>query len=260
MSLRGAAAAARRAAPFAGLLGAWGAASALGWVDKFVLPPPWEVLRAAAGFVTGYGWASPYSGQFSLHAAATLARVGAGFFLAAAAGVAGGVMSARSPRFNRLVDPLVHLFRAVPGIAWLPVAMVWFGIGDRTAIFLIGLAAFFPVYVNALHGVREVPVEWLRAARMLGASPRQVVLRVVLPGALPAIEAGLRVALGVAWAYVVLGELTGVERGLGAMIMDARMMGDLTTVLVGVVSIAVLGRASDWAMVRLLRFASGPRR
>jgi NitT/TauT family transport system permease protein len=248
----------RRALPFALLLAAWSTAALI--VDPFLLPPPWTVLRATLGFVTGVGWrGSLHEGRFVVHAAATAGRVAIGFAVASSAGIAAGMASARMTRVERIVDPLVHLVRSVPGIAWLPVAMVWFGIGTVTSVFLIAVAAFFPAYVATFHGVRQLPTEWLRVARILGASDREVLTRVVLPGALPAITAGLRLSLGIAWAYVVLGELTGVNRGLGAVIMDARMMGDVTTVLVGVVCIALLGWASDLALRILLhRWGGAP--
>jgi len=139
----------------------------------------------------------------------------------------------------------VQFVRSIPGIAWLPIAMVWFGIGTQTTLFLISLAAFFPVYVNTFHGVREVPIGWIHAALTLGANRGQMIGRVILPAAWPSIQTGLRLAMGISWAYVVLGELTGVNTGLGAMIMDARMMGDVPVMLVGMVSIALLGRLSD---------------
>jgi len=241
------------------LLAAWGGASAAGWIPPYLLPPPGEIAAAAVGFVAGAGWQSPYAGRFWAHASVSVGRVAAGFAVAAVAGVVLGVLSARWQRLGWFVDPVVQLVRAVPGISWLPLAMVWFGIGSPTAVFLIGLAAFFPVYINTLHGVRGIPEIWLRAAQTLGARRTQLLWRVVLPGALPAIAAGLRVAMGVSWAYVVLGELTGVNCGLGAMIMDARMLGDVTTVLVGMVYIALLGFLSDQALMWVLRHTRGYR-
>jgi len=241
------------------LLAVWTVCSATDLVPVYLLPPPWTVLKAMLGFVTGLGWHSPYAGGFLIHAATSLARVLSGFTIAAIMGITLGIACGRSQRLAWLIDPLVQLFRSVPGISWLPIAMIWFGIGTSTAIFLIALAAFFPVYINTLHGARDIPQLWLRAARTLGASSKQVLFRVVLPGVFPSIESGLRVGMGVAWAYVVLGELTGVNKGLGAMIMDARMMGDATTIFVGMAYIALLGCLTDRLLMSLFKHIRGHR-
>lgn len=239
------------------LLLLWWAAAQWALLPAYALPSPGTVARALFGFMTGLGWEPPYAGAFWQHALASSLRVLGGFLTAVVCGIPLGVVSARCRFLGHIADPVVHLFRSVPGITWLPIAMVWFGIGNITTVFLIALAGFFPIYVNTLHGVRAVPEHWERAARMLGASHRQLLLKVVLPGSQPSIESGLRVALGVAWAYVVLGELTGVDRGLGAMIMDARMMGHITAIIVGMLCIAVLGRLSDLALMFALRHMKG---
>ena len=119
----------------------------------------------------------------------------------------------------------IQAIRSVPGIGWLPLAIVWFGIGTKTTVFLIALAGFFPIYVNSAQGARHVRDIWKRAAFMLGADRWSIFTTVILPGAMPSVVSGLRVALGLSWAYLVLGELTGVPDGLGAVIMDARMLG-----------------------------------
>lgn len=231
-----------------GLLGVaalWQMASSLGHLSEHLFPSPWYLLQCWFGFVFGTGWKSPYAGQFWLHGTVSLLRVVAGFSLASSLGIVMGVLCARVQILAMLTDPLVQFVRSIPGIAWLPIAMVWFGIGTQTTLFLISLAAFFPVYVNTFHGVREVPIGWIHAALTLGANRGQMIGRVILPAAWPSIQTGLRLAMGISWAYVVLGELTGVNTGLGAMIMDARMMGDVPVMLVGMVSIALLGRLSD---------------
>lgn len=236
--------------PLAVLL-AWSTASLAGWLPEYVLPTPWHLLRCCWGFVTGTGWQHAYAGQFWRHAVPSITRVGTGFLLASALGVISGILCAENRFVAMTLDPLVQLIRAVPGITWLPIAIVWFGIGTMTTVFLIALAAFFPVYISTLHGVSAIPTTWLHAARTLGATRRQVIWRVTIPAAWPSIRSGLRLAMGISWAYVVLGELTGVDRGLGAMIMDARMMGDIPVILVGMVFIAILGRLSDLLLMYL---------
>ncbi|MHB8122787.1 MAG: ABC transporter permease [Desulfuromonadaceae bacterium] len=240
-----------------GVLIAWLLLTKFQCLPEYLLPSPFSVLLSFRELICGSDSAGPFSGTFFKHATASVIRVGAGFLLASIIGTPIGILSGRSARISALIDPFVQLIRSVPGIAWLPLAMIWFGIGTTTTVFLIVLAAFFPVYVNTFHGARNIPPRWVQAARMLGANRTSVLFRVVLPGAMPSIESGLRLALGISWAYVVLGELTGVNEGLGAMIMDARMLGDVRLTIVGIISIAVLGRISDLLLLAVLRFVPG---
>jgi len=236
----------------------WTAITATEWVPSFLMPAPLDVLKALFLFIFGVpADNAPYSGTFFRHAAASVSRVMAGFALASLIGIPAGILSGRVPRVCTVIDPFIHLLRSVPGIAWLPLAMIWFGIGNTTSLFLIVLAAFFPVYLSTYQGARNISPRWVQTAKMLGATRRQILMRVVLPGAFPSIEAGLRLALGISWAYVVLGELTGVNSGLGAMIMDARMMGSVIIVVVGIICIALLGRLSDLLLQFLLHRLPG---
>lgn len=238
------------------LLGlAWAVASYTGRLPAYLLPSPGRLLLSAADFVLGRWHLTSYSGTFWRHALASTERVVMGFSLAAVIGIPLGLAAGWSKTVSRVVDLTIHSIRAVPGIGWLPIAMVWFGIGTRTTVFLIALAAFFPVYVNSVLGTRSVRQVWVRAARMLGASRMDIFRTVVLPAALPAICDGLRLALGLSWAYLVLGELTGVPDGLGAVMMDARMMGRVEIILVAMLSIAILGRLSDLLLVAALHRA-----
>ena len=138
--------------------------------------------------------------------------------------------------------------RAVPGICWLPLGLVWFGIGLRTTVFLVALAAFFPIYLNAASGARQIDPILYQSGAMMGVGRFRGIFAILLPAAMPSIVTGLRLGLGIAWAYLVLGELTGVPDGLGAIIMDARMLGRIDMIIVGIVTIAVMGRLSDDAL------------
>ncbi|MDO9574849.1 MAG: ABC transporter permease subunit, partial [Candidatus Contubernalis sp.] len=159
----------------------------------------------------------------------------------------------------QILDSHIHALRAVPGIGWLPLAMVWFGIGTKTTVFLIALAAFFPVYLNSTEGALKINPLWKRAALMMGAGRWALLRTVILPAALPSVANGLRIGLGLSWAYLVLGELTGVPDGLGALIMDARMMGHVEIIIVGMIAIAVLGRISDRLLILFLHIITGRR-
>jgi NitT/TauT family transport system permease protein len=165
-----------------------------------------------------------------------------------------GILSGRLAAVQKLMSTTVNALRAVPGITWLPLAMVWFGIGIKTTVFLVALAAFFPIYLNAASGARQVHPLLLQAGAMMGVRRLRGTFAILLPGAMPHILTGLRLGLGISWAYLVLGELTGVPNGLGAVIMDARMLGRIDMIVVGIIIIAVIGRTSDRLLQAGMRF------
>jgi NitT/TauT family transport system permease protein len=132
--------------------------------------------------------------------------------------------------------------------------MVWFGIGLKTTVFLVALAAFFPIYLNAASGAAQVNPLLLQAGAMMGVNRLRGTFAILLPAAMPAIVTGLRLGLGISWAYLVLGELSGVSAGLGAVIMDARMLGRIDMIVVGIIIIALMGQASDWLLKNALKF------
>ena len=155
-----------------------------------------------------------------------------------------------------LLSPIINGARAVPGISWLPLALLWLGIGFRATVFLIALAGFFPAYLNAAAGAASVPPVLIRAGRMLGFGRRAIFFRVVIPSAMPQVRTGLRVALGMSFSYLVLGELTGVPDGLGAMIMDARLAGRVDLLVSGIILIALVGWLCDVLLMRALSAVS----
>ena len=156
-----------------------------------------------------------------------------------------GILSGRLWFVRKLMSTSVNALRAVPGITWLPLALVWFGIGMKTTVFLVAMAAFFPIYLNAAAGAGQVNPLLLQAGAMMGVRRLRGTFAILLPGAMSHLMTGLRLGLGISWAYLVLGELTGVPNGLGAVIMDARMLGRIDMIVVGIMVIAVIGRTSD---------------
>jgi NitT/TauT family transport system permease protein len=238
------------------VLGGWWGVTRLGMIPEYLLPPPAHVMESLAQYVLGGSASSAYHGRFVSDLGASLFRVGCGFGLAALLGLPLGLMSGRAPVFARLMAPLVNGLRAVPGICWLPLSLVWLGIGFRSTLFLIALAAFFPIYLNAASGASSIAPVLTRAGAMLGLSGAAVFFRVVLPAAMPHVRTGLRLGLGVSFAYLVLGELTGVPDGIGAMIMDARLVGRVDMILAGIILISLLGWIGDLALVQALRAVS----
>jgi sulfonate transport system permease protein len=235
------------------VLFAWYAASTTGRIPEYLLPHPRTVLQSGLVYIFGTPGHGPYAGRFLNDFAASLGRVLLGFFIAAALGIPLGIISGRIALVNRLVSTTINGLRAVPGICWLPLALIWFGIGIKTTVFLVAMAAFFPIYLNTLTGARLVPQVYLQAGSMLGVSRIRGIFTILIPMAMPNIIAGLRLGMGISWAYLVLGELTGVPDGLGAVIMDARMLGQIDIIVVGILLIAVIGRICDRLLFFILR-------
>ena len=231
------------------LLGAWALSSHLKIVPAYLFPPPWDIVQSLYDYAFGGPGQGPYAGRFLDDCWASFVRVGSGFLAASFFGLPLGMLSGRLSVINRLLNHFVNAIRAVPGITWLPLALVWFGIGTFTTVFLVALAAFFPVYLNTAAGARQVDPVLLHAGAMMGVKRLKGVFRILLPAAMPHVMTGLRLGLGISWAYLVLGELTGVPNGLGAVIMDARMLGRVDMIVVGMILIAVIGRLSDRVLV-----------
>jgi NitT/TauT family transport system permease protein len=234
-------------------LSLWFVLSAAGVVPGYLLPGPVSVFRAGFTYIFGAAGEGPYAGRFAGDLAASLLRVLSGFSIAAGLGIPLGLCSGRLALVNRLVASSIGGLRAVPGICWLPLALIWFGIGIKTTVFLVAMAAFFPIYQNAFTGAQLVAPIWFQAGAMLGVSRLRGTFAILLPMAMPNIIAGLRLGMGISWAYLVLGELTGVPDGLGAVIMDARMLGQTELILVGIILIAVIGRFCDRLLVGAMR-------
>ncbi len=182
------------------------------------------------------------SGVLPVHAASTLLRLTAGFLMGAALGVALGLAMGRSRRAEDLLLPLVSVGNPIPGLAYAPLFVLWFGLGDLPAVLLVGFAAAFPVAVNTWTGVRAVKDIWIRAAQGMGAGERQLFRKVVLPGALPYVLTGLRLGMARAWRVLVAVEmLTSVTLGLGWLIFGAREFLATDVMLAGIAVIGLVG-------------------
>lgn len=220
---------------------------------EYLLPSLNRVLECFIDFITGSSELTAYSGKFLENALASLYRVGWGFTIASVLGIFLGILSGYFFTVKRLFDPFIHIIRMIPGVGWFPIAMVWFGVGNKTTIFLISLAAFFPVYVNTLRAVLDVDPMIINAGRVLGANSKELLYSIILPSSFNGIFSGLRLSMGVCWSYLVLGELTGVNEGLGAVMMDSRMLGNVDMIIVCMITIAILGRICDLILVSIFK-------
>jgi NitT/TauT family transport system permease protein len=164
-------------------------------------------------------------------------------------GIFVGLLIGLSRLMERVFDPTVQVLRNIPVTAWVPLALVFFGIGNPPAIFLIGLGSFFPAAINTTHGVRQINVTLYKAARMMGADDRELLRRVVLPASLPSIFAGIRLSMGIAWVLVVVAEILAVRSGLGYLLNDAYLFYRNDVVIAAMLSIGLLGFCSDRLVV-----------
>ena len=221
------------------------------WVAEGIIPSPAQVLRSWELWIfgTAKGGLSPYSGTWLDNVLYSSKRVLQGFGLAALVAIPLGLMIGWNRLTGRLVDPTIQLLRPVPITAWLPFAIAVFGIYDASALFLIGLGAFYPIVVNTTHGVRDTNLLLLRAARMMGAGAGTVLAKVVFPSALPSIFTGMRLGIGVAWTAVIVAEMIAVKSGLGYVLWDAYYVGRMDICVATMVSVGFLGFISDRVIV-----------
>jgi NitT/TauT family transport system permease protein len=210
-----------------------------------LIPPPYDVWQELQDLAVGGINDDAYSGTLLTHLLASISRVYGGFALALAVALPLGMLIGRVPLVRQLLDPTIQILRPIPVTAWLPLAMIIFGLGPRSAFFLVFLGAFYPVLVNTIFGVRSVEPRLFEAASMLGCTGSAQFFRVVLPAALPSIFTGMRLGLGFAWVVIVVGEMTGVQTGLGAIIMEARQLSRTEIVICGMIVIGVFGFLSD---------------
>lgn len=232
------------------LLIAWQLATELGWIRRNVIPPPLEVLAIWYDLITGdTGQAGRYAGTWWDHAFSSTWRVYAGFAWGVALGVMLGLLIGLSRTVERMFDVTLQVLRNIPVTAWVPLSLVFFGIGNAPAIFLIGLGAFFPAVINTTLGVRQINQILIKAAVMMGASQRELLRRVVLVGALPSIFAGIRLSMGIAWVLVVVAEMLAVRSGLGYLLNDAYQFYRNDVVIATMLSIGILGYLSDCIVV-----------
>jgi len=239
------------------LLAFWQVATTQQWTR--LIPTPAQVGEYMVDFAWGGIYDDAYSATLMTHLLASMGRVYGGFALAALFALPIGLLIGRIPAARMLLDPFLQLMRPIPVTAWLPLSMILFGLGAKSAFALVCLGAFYPILLNTVFGVRAVDPKLFEAAAMLGCKGNAQFYKVVLPAAVPSIFTGLRLGLGLAWFVIVVGEMTGVPEGLGAVIMDGRTLSRTELVICGMIVIGVAGYLSDRVVVavgnRLLRWS-----
>ncbi|HEV8441109.1 MAG TPA: ABC transporter permease [Methylomirabilota bacterium] len=230
-------AALRGALPFVALVAAWALVTRAGVVPALFLPPPGDVMRTA--------WEMARDGSLWINVTASLGRVLLGIAVSVPLAVALGVLVALNRWLAPVAEPIIGFFNALSGIAWLPLAITWFGLGWASVTFIMFNTIFFLVFFNTLVGVRTVPRIFEQAVRTMGGSRRHVIFQVLIPGALPSIVAGLRMAIGFGWRALIAAEMIATSTGLGFLIYNAANFHQSEAILVGIFTIGLLWLCTD---------------
>lgn len=225
----------------------WMAVTHLGYVKPLFLPKLESIFAAFVDAVEGRIDGAP----LTEHVAMSLVRVVGAFLLAALIGIPVGIATGLSPMLRAVFDPFIEFYRPLPPLAYLPLVIIWFGIGETSKILLIFLACFAPVVLATRSGVLAASVDQVNAARALGASRAQVILHVVLPAALPDILVGLRIGMGVGWTTLVAAEMVAASTGVGQMVLNASNFLRTDIVLMGIFVIGIFAALFEFGMRRL---------
>ena len=231
-------------ATIAALILVWWGVTAAGLVKPLFVPSPITIVRKFAEV-----WTDGFTGTpFWQHVAISAARVFGAFLLACAIGIPLGLAMGMSPVMRGLFDPPIEFYRPIPPLAYLPLMIIWFGIGETSKVLLIFLSVFAPIALGARAGVRSAAIEQIHAAYSFGATRWQVLRRVILPSAMPEILTAMRIGIGFGWTTLVAAEMVAATQGIGYMVLTASQFLQTPTVIMGIVVIAAIAYAFDMLM------------
>lgn len=225
----------------AGFFLLWEIICRLGLVNPLFLPAPGGVLLTLGKLLK--------SGELATHVSVSLYRALMGFLLGAVIAVPHGILIAWFRTVEDITNPLVELFRPIPAVALIPVAILWFGIGNVSKIVIIAFACYFPIILNTISGVRQVDVNLLKVAKLFGANRMQTLTKIILPSAFPFIMTGLRLGIAVALILLIVTEMIGARSGLGFMIIDAEYTFKTERMFAGIFTIGFIGFFLNEVMV-----------
>jgi ABC-type nitrate/sulfonate/bicarbonate transport system permease component len=211
----------------------WESIVRIGLFDAKFFPPPSVIIIAL--------WDSIKNFEIFRHSAYSIMRVMLAFSISASSGIILGVLAGWFKPLNKMVQPLVDIIRPIPPIAWIPLAILWFGLGLKASIFIIFLGGFFPVFLNTKVGVEQVDSKFIEFGRILGAKDKDIMTKIVIPSALPYIFAGLVVSIGYSWMSLVAAEMFGEDTGLGYFILESKSLMRPDKVIVGMIAIGLIG-------------------
>ncbi|WP_125711101.1 ABC transporter permease subunit [Lacticaseibacillus porcinae] len=220
-----------------GLIIIWQIAGSLGWISTKLLPTPWSVIQDGVSL-----W---QSGELQKNMGISLYRALVGFAIGGSVGFFFGMLNGLSKTARALFDSTIQMLRNIPHLSLIPVVIILFGIGETAKISLVTVGVMFPIYINTFHGITSVDPELIEMGRAYGLSKREMLTKIVFPGALPTILVGVRYALGVMWTTLIVAETISSTSGIGYMATNAQEFMNMKTVLLCIVIYALLGKVSD---------------
>ncbi len=227
------------------LLGAWESVARSGIVSPVVFPAPSAAVLSTLARIPLIDIAS--------HVAISLGRIVCGFMLGAMLGITIAIAAGWYRILGNLMRPVIEMLRPIPPLAWIPMAIVWFGLGEPSKIFVIFLGAFFPILTNAYRGIAGIDPVLIRAAQTMDVHGIGLLMKIALPAAMPDIATGLRVGWGLGFGVLVAAELIAAESGMGFMIMNARQFGEVGVIIFGILLIGACNLVTDWGLAMLIR-------
>jgi len=225
------------------ILISWEGASRAGLVEAHILPSPITIIEKITEMAA--------DGTLWTHLGTTLFRVGAGFLIGAATALIIGSVVGYFSLFEKIMDPLIQAFRSIPGLAWVPLFILWLGIGEASKVLLIAVGVFFPVYLNIVSGIQGVDRKLIEVGRIYKFTPSQTLRKIILPASLPSFIVGIRSGLGLGWMFVVAAELMGASKGMGYLLVLGQNTYTPELVIASIVLFAVFGKTTD-SLLKLL--------
>ncbi|QPC47482.1 ABC transporter permease [Mangrovibacillus cuniculi] len=221
----------------------WEAVGRLGLVPSYQLPPPSTILTTISEMAT--------TGELWPHISATVIRVALGFAIGTVLATVLGAIVGYFKQTEQAVDPLIQGFRSIPSLAWVPLFILWLGIGESSKVLLIAVGVFFPVYLNVVSGIHSVDRKLLEVGKLYELSSLETIKRIILPAALPSFFVGLRSGLGLGWMFVVAAELMGASQGLGFLLVFGQNMSSPDIVIGSILLFAIIGKVTD-ALIQIV--------
>lgn len=218
----------------------WEFLSRIGVFESYQLPAPSAVLLKAVSLYQ--------SGELLPHIVTTFTRVLIGFGLGTAVAVTLSILVGFWPLLEKLIDPTIQALRQIPSLAWVPLFILWMGIGETSKVTMIAVGVFFPVYLNVLTGIVTIDRKWLEVGKVFGLSTRQKITKIILPAVFPAFFTGIRTGLGLGFMFVVAAELMGASEGLGYLLVLGQNTLQPDTILVSIILFAIIGKVTDGSL------------
>jgi len=220
------------------LLAVWTAATETGFIPSYQLPSPRNVIERIVRLVQ--------DGSLWSHVGITFYRVGIGFFIGTVAAVLLGSIVGFYSKAEKVFDPIIQAFKSIPSLAWVPLFILWMGIGEASKISLIAVGVFFPVYLNIVSGILNVDRKLIEVGKVYGLGHFQLVKRIIFPASLPSFFTGLRSGLGLGWMFVVAAELMGASEGLGYLLVIGQNSSSPDIIIASILLFAIVGKLTDW--------------